>query len=580
MNKLVSVLNKTFPSGQDTTSQVVSGYAMCLSLLAVTAFLCVLPLFVHQTLLVSHDINVHIFQADQFYKSISTGILFPKWVMDANKGYGAANFVFYSPFSYYVVALFHIFLSSTISSLIAAIWLSFFLSGAAMFFAGKKVAGNLTAFICAVIYQVFPFHIFDLYLRGTFAELFAYAWFPLVFYFLWQIYESNNNVKATVGLGVSYAGLILTHLVSGYMFTIILLAAMSLILFTSGGWKKSLAILGSIVFGFGLSSFFLLPVIFERKFVQIDYIFEYVFSDFRKNFLFLPGNLKGAPGLFHVPVHIMVVLEVALFLLVLTTKNTGKDGRRDKYFNRFLYYLFPAAFLLTTPLSRWVWDFLPGLKSIQFPWRWVSVMEVALVFLIMQYLIDMNLRQSVRGSLKNRSILYIISILALISVITIAGSNRVVPVKELNSILYPETAGYYPDLPKEYTPVWATGLEMILKKPLPLRISVLSGDASTSITAWYPEKRVIDIKASTPAVLRIATFFYPGWVARLANRRVQIEIENNSGSMIVSVPKGRNTLDLVFVDTVLRISAKYISLFSCFILFIFAVGIRVRKLKF
>ncbi|MBP1672150.1 MAG: hypothetical protein H6Q22_1722, partial [Bacteroidetes bacterium] len=335
--------------------------------------MCTLPLFIYKTLLVSHDINVHIFQADQFYKAFSSWALLPKWALDANKGYGSANFVFYSPFSYYAAALFHMFLPSTISAMIAAIWLSFFLSGATMYFVVKRLADNATGVKCAVLYQVFPFHVFNLYLRGTFAELFAYVWFPLVFYFLGEINNSNRKVKIMVCLGVSYAGLILTHLVSGYMFTIIIFIDMVFLFFTSGGWKRIAAIFGSMVFGLCLSSFFLLPVIFERKFVQINYIFQYVFSDFRKNFLFLPGNLKSVPGLFYVPVHIIVILEVVLFLMICSKLYAEKESRNNKTFNCFLCCLFPAAFFLTTPLSRLVWAFLPGLKSIQFPWRWVTI---------------------------------------------------------------------------------------------------------------------------------------------------------------------------------------------------------------
>jgi uncharacterized membrane protein len=165
----------------------------CIALLAFTAFCCSFPLIANNALFDSHDIKFHLFQSDQFFKSITNGSLFPKWALNSNNGYGSASLMFYSPLSYYVVAIFHFFMPSIIQSMIAAIWCSFFLAGISMFFAANKLAGYATGLFCGVLYQFCPYHIFDLYSRGALAELFAFIWFPLIFLFLHRIQESKSN---------------------------------------------------------------------------------------------------------------------------------------------------------------------------------------------------------------------------------------------------------------------------------------------------------------------------------------------------------------------------------------------------
>lgn len=548
-------------------------------LLAVTALCCTLPLFIHQTLLVSHDINFHIFQANEFYRSLISGSFFPKWVLNANNGYGSANFIYYSPLSYYVVAFFHYFIPSIISSIISALWFSFFLSGITMFLMVRKISDYTTGLLCAILYQILPFHIFDLYLRGTLAELFAYIWFPLIIFPLMEIHKSRDSCAAWVCLGLSYAGLILTHLISGFLFTIIIIAYLIYQLLSGESLKKIIWIPGALAIGLGLSSFFLLPVIYERKYVQIEYIFEYAFSDFRKNFLFLSNNLYGVPGRFYIPLHIAVILEVILLLLIISFKY-GKS-RKSTGKNQFLFFVltFLLTFFMTTPLSRWLWEFSPALKTIQFPWRWVSFMELSLMLLIVDFFMKEKGRGLISGGMKNRSVLYVLITLVLLSGITVCSGDRKIPEQELNRILYPEKAGYYSNLPKEYSPVWATDLEILLTKPVPERVSVLSGDAVAKVFAWQPEKRVIGAEVYTSSVLRIATFYYPGWIAALEDGRVQIKIENNTGAMLVFVPKGRHTLTLRLADTPLRRVAKYISLLSCLLLVVFVAGFRMRKIK-
>jgi len=131
-------------------------------------------------------------------------------------------------------------------------------------------------------------------------------------------------------------------------------------------------------------------------------------------------------------------------------------------------------------------------------------------------------------------------------------------------------------LPREYTPVWATDLEKRLTLPVPDRVTVLSGIAIAQPVSWQPEKRIINVEAFSPVVLRIATFYYPGWTAESDGEKKQVFIEKKSGTMLINMQPGKHVLTLKFIDTPLRRTAKFLSLISCLILFLYSVRNRTR----
>jgi len=192
-----------------------------LGILILTASVCTAQLLIHQGLPVAHDMVFHIFQADQFNRGLAGGVVLPRWVLSSGSGYGSPNFIFYAPLSYYLVALLHLIVPSSIISIILAIWISFFLSGITMFLAVKRISGNKGSLLSAMLYQFLPFHLLNLYARGTFAELCAYALFPLIILFMYETLSVKNARLAPVYLSISYSGLILTHLVSAFMLTFV-----------------------------------------------------------------------------------------------------------------------------------------------------------------------------------------------------------------------------------------------------------------------------------------------------------------------------------------------------------------------
>ncbi len=504
----------------------------------------------------------HLFQSEQFYRALSDGALYPRWMAGYNNGYGSPVAIFYAPLSYYFISAIHLFVPSLVISMVVAVWSAFFLSGLTMFIAARRLYGKEGALLSAIVYETLPFHVSDFYVRGSVAAFFAFVWLPLLFLYLNDHGESRDEKVISAGLCLSYAGLILTHLVSGFIFS--LAAGLFLIYqYFSGNRKKLVKTVSSLALGLGLTSFYLIPLVYERKFVHIDYIVNSGVGDYRKNFLFAWDKLQAGLGGFYLPLQVGVVLELALFIIVARAIQKGGQARQKGGGETFFVFLFLFAFFLTLPLSVFVWRVLPGLPTIQFPWRWVQLMELSLCFLIASVFSGGKIFAGL-SELRRRWIIFLLITISVASFLTISTAD-ILDQKALYGKIGPDTVSKHMAVGIEYIPVWTTDINKVFLEKSG-RVSVLSGNAAPRVVEWKPERRVIEIRADTNASLKISTFYYPGWKARLDGMPVTVAAEKGTDAMLVDVPAGIHTLRLTFEDTPLRRFSWFVSFGSFLIL--------------
>jgi hypothetical protein len=534
------------------TLSVPAGVAV----LALSSLYCVFPLLIQKSIPLGHDTGFHVFQSFQFLQGLENGSFYPRWAADANNGYGSPNFIFYAPLTYYLTSFIHLWEPSLIMSMIYLVWAGFFLSGLSMFFATRKMFGNPGSLLSAVVYQLLPFHLTDLYYRGTFAELLAYSWLPLFFYFLMNRWKSGDSRVSMVGLSLSYAALILTHLATGFIFSVVA-GAYLLYGMVSLEDKKSLTkIVVSLAVGLGISTVYLGPAVLERKFVHIEVLSKYIYS-YAGIFLF--DSRAPMHELFFRFLYITVILEAFIFLLILllSRKLSAMEKRVDS--NRFQIFAFLCAFFLTTPLSGPVWHWIPQLPVLEFPWRWIIVMEVSLCFLIARTYSFEKVRDSRPAKILKSLIIIILALFAQLpmqnvhdSSITDADFLRLNRMNQWRNIM---------DEKPEYLPVW-TNLENIRGRKRDDRVVTLSGRASTRVADWAPENRTIEVRVLSNAVIRISSYYYPGWEVTLDGGEKPIDVEKETGALLVHVSEGDHLIQAIFGDTRLRRIAKYISLVS------------------
>jgi len=529
-----------------------------LSVIVVLLFVSLLityNLFSSITLPVSHDIIFHVFQADQFDRALKSGATIPRWALNSNNGYGSPNFIFYAPLSYYAISAIHSIGPSLLSSLKVVIWLGFFLSGLTMFTALNKISSSRGSLPCAILYQILPFHVVDLYCRGTLAELAAFIWFPLIIMYVHDLFQAKGSKTIGIRLSLSYAGLILTHLVSGFIFTLVIGAYFLFNCIQLKDYYTTVRTFFFLLIGLGLSSFYLIPSIFERQFVQLDYLFKYAqIGTYKDNFLFMSTRIDN----FNLLLDFIVILYVMIFIVLLVRLWKIKNWQSHIH-NPFFIYMFPVVFVLMTPLTKPLWDIFPGFATLQFPWRWISMLEVALCFVLHSLCFNIGTKFTWEYPL-NRLLVYLLGTVLVVSC-SIVATKHFYSLKDIERVTVFDHSEINNNLPREYTPIAVTALEELLASGRSEKLSVLSGIAVPRILEWQPEQRTIIINASTPAQLKVGLFYYPGWSASLDGSNIPIKIQNGSGATIIDIPDGNHILTLRFTDTLLRQNSKYLSLF-------------------
>src|SRR5215831_11828826 len=179
---------------------------------------------------VGHDSLEHLQRYSCVVEQLWSGELYPRWLTRMNAGLGSPIMFVYAPLPYYIPALLRPLLPlSAVHNresleLGFSVWLALLLSGFTAFAWLKKLASPLAASASAILYMLMPYHLsIDLYARDAVGEMWAFVWIPMALRFCADLLEGDSPV-AGLGLSVSYALLIYSHLLIALLFTPVLVA--------------------------------------------------------------------------------------------------------------------------------------------------------------------------------------------------------------------------------------------------------------------------------------------------------------------------------------------------------------------
>jgi 4-amino-4-deoxy-L-arabinose transferase-like glycosyltransferase len=230
------------------------------------------PLLTPAYFLKAHDAAHSVFFLTEFHQGIQDGYLYPRWGPDHVLGYGYPTFIFYAPLAYYVAEVFHLLGAGPTAAIKITYALAFVLSGLTMYAFVKRLWGPGAGLVSAVVYTYVPYRLLDIYVRCAFSEFCAFVFFPLVLLFFLELVETGQRRYLALA-GLAYAGLILTHIVTAFLFTPLLMAyVLWLVLRQARSSLRQWLRLGSLslaaaVLALGLSAVFLLPMLVERSYI-------------------------------------------------------------------------------------------------------------------------------------------------------------------------------------------------------------------------------------------------------------------------------------------------------------------------
>jgi len=219
----------------------------------------------------SFDGLFHLYRLLELDHLLRQGVLFSRWAPDLFFGYGYPIFDFVPPLPYYLAEIFHLTGLSLVDTMLFSFTLTLLASGVAMYFFIRDVFGPKAALLSAVAYMYAPFHLYDNLFRGNLPGSWATVLYPLVLWSFRRLIE-RGGLSYFAASTILYAACFLTHNPANLIFNpFLMLYVVVLILLREGERPAAGArVVTAIVIGAGLASFFWIPALWDRQWVQLD----------------------------------------------------------------------------------------------------------------------------------------------------------------------------------------------------------------------------------------------------------------------------------------------------------------------
>jgi hypothetical protein len=429
--------------------------------------------------------------------------------------------------------------------------------------AREWIGTGLPAALAAGLYLLLPYHVLDMYQRFAISETTAFVFFPLILLFAGRAVRGGRP-RDLAGLSLVYAGLIYTHLVSALMFSLFL--GLWLLWESGGRWRALLPPGIAILCGFALAAPALLPAMLEKAHANISWVREMPNGDFRINFIFrddlLPG--LGIRDPVKPPVlksaHSQLALAAVALGLALAGRST--ESRRRRRDTLALGVGCALAYLLQLEISTPIWRLVPELATIQFPWRFQTLM-VLTTALLAGFAFSAAWGHSAEEGAARRQLLHagLLGMVAVILVnLALAGQNAY-----LKPFAYDEKQNQLSRVVQwvepAFTPVQFTLYRRFKQADVSMpRALFRDGRGDVRIERWTSSSRTLELDSRAGGRVGVRTFWFPGWSASIGGTPLEVGASAPDGTLAFRVPPGRHTVELRFAATPVRRSAALVGL--------------------
>ncbi len=531
--------------------------------------------------------------------SLRDGIVPVRWSGNLGYGYGYPIFNFYGPFAYYIGGLLNVLGFDVIMATKIVMSLGMILAGVSMYFLSRQFWSETGGIISGLLYNFAPYHALDLYVRGDLAEIYAYAFIPLMFLgiykvFILLVYKSKiKNQSASLRIksqtinskklwfyislsSISYAVIILSHNLTALMVTPFLIFAIVILGFYLFQIKKPFAIsylLFAFILGICLSAFYWFPALSEMRYTNVMSQIGGK-ADFRLHFA-CPTQLWDSPWGFGGSAPGCTdgmsfrVGKLHLVLALITFLSLPIIWKKSKKISLFVFAVLLLGFVsvwLTIEQSRLVWEYIPVMKFFQYPWRFLLIVSFLISFLG-GYLIFF-IRTISSGNKYYRYIERIFIISFLLIMFSLYGKlfnpQTIVTKSPANYISQTALKWNISKISDEYMPINFVKPENekdIVKE----KISIIHGSGLVTNEKQSVGRTGADLTIENKsALVLIKTAYFPAWNLYLNNHKSNFTITDRG--ILVSVPEGKNSLFLRFEQTPFELIGNIITLVGIFTL--------------
>jgi hypothetical protein len=539
---------------------------------------------------------IHLYRLVELDNLFRHGVLFSRWAPDLVYGLGLPLFNFYAPLSYYLAEAFHLLGLSLVNALKATFCLAILGSGATMYLYVRDVFGEIPAIVAAVAYIYAPYQLYDSFFRGILPEVLVLALFPLMMWSFRRLVALEDRRYIVIG-ALGLAALPLTHTTSTLILFPLLVVYVAALLFlkgkrgltedtllANGEWRTAnsgargrVAVVSTLVLGLALSAFFTLPAILERQWVQIERGLIPPNLDYHHHFLSLAevfsppqptdtGRMNPA-----VPHSLGLVQTIPAIVAILGLRKKGEDQRVHILFFAFVLM---ASVAMMLPQSVTLWDRLPPLAYLQFPFRWLGPASFA-VSVLAGASVDALLHSDslISPRFLVSAVLLTLLVLAALPMLYL-GYQRSLPANpSLAEMMDMERrmGAVGTTATGEYLPIW---VEWVPPESLLEPMYRAGSPLKRLDTSTWPEGSIVLEEEYTPTAGRLTVqltkmlrvffdiHYFPGWRVYIDGQEVPIEPTPGQGRISFIVPAGEHVIRLQFEELPLRMAADAISITS------------------
>jgi hypothetical protein len=544
----------------------------------------VMPLLRWTAVPCTHDGHLHVHRIAAMRHAWENGVFFSRWLPDLAFGYGYPFFIYREPAPLYAILLPHLLgvPLPVASNLFYA--LCILAAGWFMFLWVKDVAGPRAGVVSAVAYMAAPYILLDAFVRGNAPESLALPLFPLL---LWagRRWIIQGSLAAFLLSVFGLAFLSLSHNIS-----ILIFAPLFFLYLLSVGWLQQLVwrrlllkLLLLFGLGLGMTFFYTGGALLEMDQVTLDQSTITRNNDFHFNFAsgseIMAPVAADDPRLLNPPLPIRLGWVPAALALVGASTLLWKKTGREQQWHVVMMVIATAVFLfMSLPISLPVWEALPLIDFVQFPWRFIGRAALPVAFLAGAPFAQSGVTSMPIAKGRRRFISQLALFAALGLLILEAIPN-----------LYPRTCDEngFPTIINVHNYERATGLvgidpegsyfpRTVRQRPqgsaleadyqngeMPQRfdMSVLPDEATATVD-YGKLAATISVNAPSAFTARYLSFAFPGWTVTLDGHQVPITPGDPDGLITFTVPAGEHIIEVRWQSTLLRTSLSLLSILA------------------